>query len=324
MCIDKKTIVVDENRSQYEGNVFQIPPDWRRWSTIPFLKSVINEPHKFQQVYDMLGDDRSKQVFDWLVEYSFLAQLLGDTILWETYEPSPLYRAFPGELSETKFKQQIEEAKKIIDTVPHQKDDFYTTWHTFIIKQYIMEGICEIKDDDTILDIGGYVGDTAAFFSKEATDGHIYTFEGGSWYCDRIRENLVKYDCVNVELITKFVADTPKSLYFKDNICYEEYIPGSEKFYATTIDEWASKNKITKIDFIKMDIEGGEYKALLGSKEVIKNFRPQLAISVYHNMYADLLKVPFLLKELCKNYKFYLSHKNIGLYETIMFCVPNQ
>jgi hypothetical protein len=49
-----------------------------------------------------------------------------------------------------------------------------------------------------------------------------------------------------------------------------------------------------------------------------------MAVAVYHNWYLDMTKVSLLLKEICKNYKFYLSHKNVGLWETIMFCVPNE
>lgn len=49
-----------------------------------------------------------------------------------------------------------------------------------------------------------------------------------------------------------------------------------------TLDEWVKENKLTKIDFIKADIEGAERYMLQGSKWVLKHFAPKLAISAYH------------------------------------------
>lgn len=50
-----------------------------------------------------------------------------------------------------------------------------------------------------------------------------------------------------------------------------------------TLDQWVKDNNIGKIDFIKMDIEGGEVEAIPGCKEVIIRDKPKLAIAVYHD-----------------------------------------
>lgn len=43
------------------------------------------------------------------------------------------------------------------------------------------------------------------------------------------------------------------------------------------------RQKITnKIDFVKMDIEGGEVDAILGAGHVIRELRPKLSIAIYH------------------------------------------
>ena len=46
-----------------------------------------------------------------------------------------------------------------------------------------------------------------------------------------------------------------------------------------------------RVDFIKMDIEGAEPKALIGAERTIREHRPQLAISVYHDLkhFASIL-----------------------------------
>ncbi len=39
----------------------------------------------------------------------------------------------------------------------------------------------------------------------------------------------------------------------------------------STLDSYCKNKNITQIDFLKMDIEGNEYKALLGACEMIEN-----------------------------------------------------
>ncbi|MEE9215600.1 MAG: FkbM family methyltransferase [Thermodesulfobacteriota bacterium] len=57
--------------------------------------------------------------------------------------------------------------------------------------------------------------------------------------------------------------------------------------------------------FIKMDIEGAEYEALLGAKKMIQNYKPDLAISVYHSI-IDFCRIPLLINGWNLGYKFYL------------------
>jgi FkbM family methyltransferase len=40
------------------------------------------------------------------------------------------------------------------------------------------------------------------------------------------------------------------------------------------LDEWVSDVAIERIDFVKMDIEGGEFRALHGMEALLRRFRP--------------------------------------------------
>jgi FkbM family methyltransferase len=50
----------------------------------------------------------------------------------------------------------------------------------------------------------------------------------------------------------------------------------------TTIDDFVKENGLTRVDFIKADIEGYERYMLEGARETLKNFAPKLAICTYH------------------------------------------
>lgn len=87
--------------------------------------------------------------------------------------------------------------------------------------------------------------------------------------------------------------------------------------------------KVTSIDkrlkdlkptFIKMDIEGSELEALCGSENVIKKFKPRLAICVYHKP-EDILDIPQKILELNPEYKLYLRHYSYADTETVLYAV---
>lgn len=55
-----------------------------------------------------------------------------------------------------------------------------------------------------------------------------------------------------------------------------------QKFPLTTIDKLASELNLPRVDFIKMDIEGAEVKALNGGRTTIGRDHPRMALSAYH------------------------------------------
>ena len=54
----------------------------------------------------------------------------------------------------------------------------------------------------------------------------------------------------------------------------------SEKATIITLDSYFKDKSISRIDFIKIDIEGHEYKALLGMKNLLLRFHPTLLIEI--------------------------------------------
>ncbi|MCX6621183.1 MAG: FkbM family methyltransferase [Acidobacteria bacterium] len=59
----------------------------------------------------------------------------------------------------------------------------------------------------------------------------------------------------------------------------------------TTIDKLVDELHLTRIDYVKMDIEGAEPRALQGARNTIQRFHPRMAISVYHSA-TDKTTVP--------------------------------
>ena len=67
-----------------------------------------------------------------------------------------------------------------------------------------------------------------------------------------------------------------------------------------------------------MDIEGSELAALKGAKRIIKQYKPKLAICVYHKC-EDIFKIPLYLHELVPEYKIMIRQHRYDLYDTVLY-----
>jgi FkbM family methyltransferase len=70
----------------------------------------------------------------------------------------------------------------------------------------------------------------------------------------------------------------------------------------TTIDKLVDELKLPRVDFIKMDIEGAEQRALAGARGTVAKYRPRLAISAYH-LPDDAVQIPNLVRAARADYR---------------------
>jgi len=70
----------------------------------------------------------------------------------------------------------------------------------------------------------------------------------------------------------------------------------------TTIDQLVSELKLSRVDFIKMDIEGAEKRALAGAHGTLANYKPELAIATEH-FSDDGEAIPLAVQRLASQYQ---------------------
>lgn len=87
----------------------------------------------------------------------------------------------------------------------------------------------------------------------------------------------------------------------------------SQATTVTTLDE-IMKNK-GRVDFIKMDVEGYEAKALRGAKNIIKKYKPVLSFSAYHKP-EDKKVLPALVRSIRPDY----SCRLVKRAEELFYC----
>lgn len=176
--------------------------------------------------------------------------------------------------------------------------------------------IIRCDKEEVIVDLGSYIGDSIQDYLKYYRANNykrIYCYEITPESFTILKNNLSYYP--NIKFIQKAVSDRVEKLYINKNIVDNSANivnnNGDIEIDATTIDNDIEE----KISLIKMDIEGYEQKALVGCANHIKNEHPKLLISVYHN-HEDLWKIPTMIKNISKDYKFYLRYYGNNIFPT--------
>lgn len=149
----------------------------------------------------------------------------------------------------------------------------------------------KVKANDIVLDAGANCGHLSIFFSKlVGKEGVIYAFEPDRFNIERINQNMGLNkglaDNIKIEELLLWNKNKLVDFYEAGTVGSSAvWIPDADKCVqkeAIRIDEWVSKNKIKKLDFIKMDIEGAEIEALDGCVQTIEKLKPNFAIASYH------------------------------------------
>lgn len=174
------------------------------------------------------------------------------------------------------------------------------------------------QEKEIFIDAGCYDGNTSIeFFDWCQKKGHVYAWEPDPLNFEKC-EQLFRSKGISYQLIPKGLWSEPKELKMK---------MGGDCSTITDKD-WDISIGVDSIDrlieepatFIKMDIEGSEFEALLGAEKMISQHKPKLAICVYHKP-EDIWEIPCLIHKFNPEYRFYLRHYAFSWNETVLYAL---
>ena len=185
----------------------------------------------------------------------------------------------------------------------------------------------EAKENEVFVDCGCFDGATcfncAGWCGHRGFD-HIYSFEADPVNYEKSKAALEPLG--KCELFPYGTSDVNKKVYFAADafetsciISKEEAekrnFKGVEEIETVALDEVLAGKRVT---FIKMDIEGAEYEALIGARKLIMENRPRMAISVYHK-FEDFVTLANLVLEMHPDYRIAFRHYGFDELETVMY-----
>ena len=290
-----------------------------KWNSVGFLQFALKDPKKFDEVYNILTDEDSKNTFDWFVKYrvayAFVGELAGDI-----FTPKITKAEFLKEMNGLKFDRHSSLINLQNFCFSSGAEVVAETW---IFKQYEIEGKCYISKGDYIIDGGAFKGETSFWFlSKGARK--VYAFEPDSYNFSILFENIKKNKVSDKIIPVKKVLSNRIgnfSIYATSDGRSTAHKGGNKTVEGITLDSFVGKEGLNKLDFIKLDVEGAELETLEGAVEIIKRFKPKMAISVYHKP-EDITTISKFISKILPEARFYLSHKSYGCCETVLFANP--
>lgn len=140
-----------------------------------------------------------------------------------------------------------------------------------------------IKNDWIVFDCGAKTGYFTLLFSELCEMGTIHAFEPTSTF-DMLTNN-VNHNQLNNVVLNK-LALGEKSGQLEDNIYRIWGTPSERMVYDfTTIDEYCEKNKIEKLDLLKIDVDSYDFELLKGSIKTLLSLKPMITVELNHALH---------------------------------------
>jgi FkbM family methyltransferase len=192
-------------------------------------------------------------------------------------------------------------------------------------ESYFPDDLFDLTSDEVFVDCGAFDGVTIRAFLKRQ----------GAAFCQVVA---FEPDPTNYDKLTSYAASLPPNLANKVNLLPRAVGADWERVrFDASASEGSCVSATGSIEvecvpldgqlpgivptYLKMDIEGSEYDALLGSRQIIARHRPLLAICVYHRQ-EHVWTVPSLIHSLCPDYRLFLRPHLPDGWQLVCYAVP--
>ena len=180
-----------------------------------------------------------------------------------------------------------------------------------------------VKPGDVVIDAGAWIGDFAAYASVKGAQ--VYAFEPSDEnfaYLTKTAEfhkNIIpvrrglSHENTSMSFFIHTAGNTGANSFnnLKEDKNYRE---ASSSVETVRLDDFVRENNLSRIDFIKSDIEGFERHMLAGAQETLRRFAPKLALCTYHLPDDPQVMANLILKA---NPKYNIVQKKSKLFASV-------
>lgn len=176
-----------------------------------------------------------------------------------------------------------------------------------IFNQYIQKDFC-------IVDGGAHLGMHTMRFSDLVPDGHVYAFEASPRSYEKLNLTIQYNGIKNVTLYNVALHNENTQAHIVEHFNADQDAvnigqhPHHKNIEAISLDSL----NLPKVDFIKLDVEGGEYNAIAGAEQLVKRCKPLITYEYLPRTAASLN--PKILLEAWGYQTFQLTNTNGDLH----------
>ncbi|MAG26902.1 hypothetical protein CMI47_15290 [Candidatus Pacearchaeota archaeon] len=160
----------------------------------------------------------------------------------------------------------------------------------WIHNSYTPKGF-EIKESDTVLDIGAHIGVFSIFASHLSKNGKVYSFEPFQENFNLLKDNINLNETKNIIPINKAISNknSKQSLFISESenkgsgSLHQNNNSKKVTIEAISLQSFLKEYKIKTIDFLKIDCEGAEYEILYNCPKNLLQKIKKISME-YHNL----------------------------------------
>ena len=229
------------------------------------------------------------------VQRLFLLPFMEKLLVWTTekFPHTPIIRKFAPQNYEYSAKEVRICKRYGINYRLYIRD--YQSWLLYFFCDYdsSFDILKNVKEGFTIIDVGGNIGQTAMMMAKQTgLNGRVISFEPFQKTYEDFKYNLLlNKNIQNITLENIGLGERSENLQMVEEcetnsggnriaISEGEKKEESPYVHIISLDEYIEKQKVKKIDLIKIDVEGFEMKVLKGAKNTLKKDKPDLFIEI--------------------------------------------
>jgi FkbM family methyltransferase len=130
-----------------------------------------------------------------------------------------------------------------------------------------------LRPDDVCLDIGANIGVTALIMSQRVPRGRVVAIEAGPTVAEVLRRNIEYSGKQNITVVESAVGDRDGTAAFLENSAWGYIADEGIEVSLTRLSSVATRLGLDRIDFIKIDVEGYEFRILKDALQLINHHR---------------------------------------------------
>ncbi len=153
----------------------------------------------------------------------------------------------------------------------------------------------EVRPGGVFYDVGANVGFYSLLASILIAPGKVVAFEPLPTNVHYIRTHLALNGIKNVDVLELAICDEVGSSFFQEEetrAMGRLQANGNRRVQTTTLDSLLYEERIAPPNYIKMDIEGAEFKALMGARQCFERYKPKLFLATHGSeIHEDCLRL---------------------------------
>lgn len=178
--------------------------------------------------------------------------------------------------------------------------DFFSCWIAGSFHEREVKGIMDRVDGGVFIDVGAHIGThTIRVARKLGSRGKVIAFEPNPHNFSLLEKNIKLNNLKNIKTYPAACSNKngKASLYihgFYGGSYVNSDSAGGKKVDSITLDTAVKENKVKRVGLIKIDVEGFEPFVLMGAKETLRKFTPNIIFEAWDK--ERLAKVMSILK----------------------------